>query len=150
MEIDIGESCCTESALDQNSIENGQKSTAQDDLGLINCGIIREDSTQIFIMNGTADVEIFECLPDTRTWCVSRDYTKSSGGHVWAKPREFPEEFRIGPCEQNKGDPQGSLGVFGNNLTQVCLCMDNCTAVLTSAHSHSLSFLHQIPHIRYR
>ena len=60
MEIDVEESCCTESVLDQNSIENGQKSTAQDDLGLINCGIIRVDSTQIFITNGSVDVEIFE------------------------------------------------------------------------------------------
>ena len=71
---------------------------------------------------------------------MSWDYTKSLGGHVWAKLGEFLEEFRIGTCEQNKGDPQGSLGVFGNNLTQVFLYMDNCTAVLTSAHSHSYHF----------
>src|SRR6266446_5693664 len=53
--------------LDQNSIENGQKSTAQDDLELINCGITRSDSAQISIPNGSVVVEILECLSGTRT-----------------------------------------------------------------------------------
>jgi hypothetical protein len=80
--------------LTKTQLERGQKSTAEDNLGVINCGIIPIDPAQNLIQIGTVVVERLRDYLTLGLDVCHRTTRKHRMVTFWVSLSEIPEEFK--------------------------------------------------------